>query len=927
MNHTFAHYSSVLALLTLTTLLGAGCVTPVVPGSTAADLVFTGSLPTYGGVTIGTTKDLSFTVSNTGASDATLTPLTSTSLALSAPYSLVGGTCVPGMVLHGSSADSCTLAVRFTPALEAHVSQNLLLSYQDVTLTGAANAKLTLDGFGVLDCLNHYQPACPVLTPVFSISDGVNFDYKGVAIGSTADHTFTISNTGRAVGTFGDLSTAGLGLAAPFTAVGGTCITSGTLAALTGTCTLIVRYTPMTLDSPTATITVAYSGSGAFSTSRAIQGTGVLDCNAFPQPQCPVLAPSLAISAGPTLDFGSLAIGATADFTFTVTNTGPGDGFLGTLTTSGLSLAAPFTLVGGTCTSGATISASVGACTIIVRFTPTAAVTSNDSIDLKYTDATTSFDATRPITGTGFLDCVNFPQPQCPKATPTGVYTRHYDLARTGANLSETLLTPANVNTSTFGKLFSYAVDGQVYAQPLYAPGLNMPNVGIKNVVFVATQHDSVYAFDADNVGTGAPLWQDSFINPAAGITSVPSVDTGTTDIMPEVGITGTPVIDPNTNTLYVVAKTKENGVYFHRLHALDLLTGNERTGSPVVVTATYLGTGDGNDGAGNIPFNQLTQNQRPALTLSKGIIYIGFASHGDNPPYHGWLLGYDATSLSQVAVVNLTPDGGEGSIWMSGMAPSVDSSGNLYMSSGNGTFDISSTNVNYGDSIVKLTPGSGLGRATGFSAIDSFTPFNQAALNEFDIDLGSGGVMVIPDQVGAQFPRLAIQGGKAGTLYLLNRDNLGGFNATDNFGVVQELDGAVGGVYSTPAYWQGTLYFHSASDVLKSFHFVNGKLPATPTAKGLVSYGFPGATPAISANGTTAGIVWDVDQSGFNKNAAGVLHAYDASNVAVELYNSSQATGGRDTSGLAVKFASPVVTNGKVYVGGSASLTVFGLF
>src|SRR5579863_8362373 len=334
------------------------------------------------------------------------------------------------------------------------------------------------------------------------------------------------------------------------------------------------------------------------------------------------------------------------------------------------------------------------------------------------------------------------------QAALVNVLTYRNDLARTGQNLAETVLTPANVNTNTFAKLFSYAVDGQIYAQPLVLTTVANSGKGVHNVVFVATEHDSVYAFDADsNAGANATaLWQVSFINPAAGITTVPNGDVGSSLISPEIGITATPVIDAGSGIIYVEAKTKEvSGTttnYVHPLHALDVTSGAEKFGGPVAIQATVNGSGAGNDGAGHVSFDGLTQMDRPGLVLLNDVVYLSYASHGDKPPYHGWLFGYNSQTLVQVAAYNITPNGTDGGIWQSGCAPSVDSSGNLFVSTGNGTFTNGSANNSsneLSDSVIKFSTGNGL------VITDYFTPYNQEMLNTNDKDMGSGGVVLLP--------------------------------------------------------------------------------------------------------------------------------------------------------------------------------------
>ena len=497
----------------------------------------------------------------------------------------------------------------------------------------------------------------------------------------------------------------------------------------------------------------------------------------------------------------------------------------------------------------------------------------------------------------------------------SGTFTHHNDNARTGANLQELVLTPATVNQAQFGKLFSCAVDGHVYAQPLYVANLAIPDHGTYNVVFVATEHGSVFAFDADDP-TCVQLWISSFIDPANGITTVPTDDVVSDDIVPEIGITGTPVIDPQTGILYVVVRTKENGSYVQRLHALDITTGAEALGGPVGIEASVPGTGDGSDGA-NVSFDPLRQNQRAALLLTQGVVYIAFASHGDYGPYHGWLLGYDAATLQQVAVFNATPNGGAGGIWQSGGGPSADTSGNIYVITGNGTFDANVGGMDFGDSFLKLST-----QAGGLTVADFFTPFNQASLEANDLDLGSTDPLLLPDQTDTDHPHLVLGAGKDGNAYLVDRDQMGQFTSSDNSQIVQTISISADGVFCAPAVWENNIYFGPSSDVLKAFHLSGGLLSTTPTSQGSTDLSYPGATPVISADGSMNGIVWVLDK---NVGGLAVLRAYDATDVSRELYNSTEA-GDRDQAGPAVKFAVPTVANGKVYVGGQYQLTVFGL-
>jgi chitodextrinase len=503
-----------------------------------------------------------------------------------------------------------------------------------------------------------------------------------------------------------------------------------------------------------------------------------------------------------------------------------------------------------------------------------------------------------------------------------GTFTFHNDNARSGANLSETVLTPGNVNPTTFGKLKSFDIDGQAYASPLYVPSVDIPGQGTHNVVYVATEHDSVYAFDADGNVT-APLWKVSFIDPANGITTVSPDDVGECcDITPEIGITGTPVIDPATGTLYVVAKTKEvsGGVtnFVQRLHALDIATGAEKLGGPVVIQATVPGTGQGSSG-GQLQFLPLRENQRPALLLNNGIVYIAFGSHGDRQPYHGWLLGYDAATLAQRFAYCDTANGEGAGIWLANSGPAADSAGNIYLITGDGTFDANRGGTNFGDSYIKVGP---LG-----TVLDYFTPYNESTLDNGNIDLGAGGVLLLPDQPGAH-PHLMLSAGKNGTIDLIDRDNMGQFNAGSDSQIVQTLPNIFPfgtpepGNYSAPVYFNGMVYFSPVADAVQAFSLTDGRLSTTATSRSSRIFSYPGGTLSLSASRAENAILWALER---RNNASGALRAYDARNLGVELYNTDQA-GSRDSLDEVVKFSAPLVANGKVYVATATKLTIFGL-
>lgn len=511
-----------------------------------------------------------------------------------------------------------------------------------------------------------------------------------------------------------------------------------------------------------------------------------------------------------------------------------------------------------------------------------------------------------------------------PLYAQVSVTTSRNDNSRDGQNLSETILTPANVSATTFGKLFSHTVDGYVYAQPLYVPNVTIPGLGTHNVVYVATEHDSVYAFDADSK-TGmnsAPLWQKSFIHPKRGITTVSSNDVSCTDIVPEIGITSTPAIDATTDTMYLIAKTKENGNFFQRLHALDITTGAERPGSPVVIRAHVKGTGDGNVN-GVISFDPLTEGQRPGLLLQNGGVYIGWASHCDNGPYHGWVMSYDEITLQQTAIWNSTPNGGEGGLWQSGTGLAADIDFNMFVATGNGTYDGKRGGADFSDTVAKLAPPIN----SRFQLADWFTPYNQLYLADNDLDVGSGGVLLLPDQgQGAPHQHLLVEVGKEGSIYLIDRDRMGHYNPNNNNQIVQDMENAIAGLWATPAWWNNNVYFGGSGDNLRQYTFdtttgllSNGAVFVSPTY-----FGFPGPTPSISANGTNDAIVWALQTDAYGTGSA-ILHAYDATNVGTEFYNSTQ-NGSRDDPGGAVKFTVPTVANGKVYVPALHRLTVYGL-
>ena len=498
-----------------------------------------------------------------------------------------------------------------------------------------------------------------------------------------------------------------------------------------------------------------------------------------------------------------------------------------------------------------------------------------------------------------------------------GVFTYHNDVGRDGANTHEYALAPANVNSASFGKLFTCQVDGAVYGHPPWVANLQVAGVK-RNVLLVATQHDSLYAFDAD-ANSCAQLWKVSLIDTAHGATSgersVPYtlVGNGAGDIAPEVGVTGTPVIDPVAGILYVVAKSVDatGTTFYQRLHAIDLATGNPKSGSPVVLKGTYSGTGDGGT---TVTFNPQQQNQRPALALVNGTIYVAWGSHADLAPWYGWMMAYqyNGAAFSQTAVLNVSPNKTESGIWMSGGAPAADPAGHLYLTTGNGFFDANSgtaPNNDYGDTLLQLT--------AALTPSSYFTPSSQQIDYINDYDFGSGGVVVLNVPAGSP-QHLVVGANKDGQIYLLDGDNMGGFgdaNARQNFS-------AGGSVFGTGAFWNNTFYLSGRAGSMGAYAFdiaTRRFNPTTPVSHTPNVFIFPGATPSVSALGASNGIVWALDNSRYCTSLSpgcgpAVLHAYDAANLATQLWNSSLS--GTDTAGNAVKFTVPTVANGKVYVG-----------
>jgi hypothetical protein len=511
------------------------------------------------------------------------------------------------------------------------------------------------------------------------------------------------------------------------------------------------------------------------------------------------------------------------------------------------------------------------------------------------------------------------PSQGLPIPYPTDVLTYHYNTFRQGYTQQETTLTTSNVNVNTFGKINFFTVDGKVDAQPLFVNKQSI-NGSLNDTVYVVTENDSVYAFSANS---GRQFWQVSVLRSGES----PSDDHGCGQISPTIGITDTPVIDkgngPN-GAIYFVAMTKDSsGNYHQRLHALDLATGAELFGGPTEISARYPGTGDGSQD-GFVIFNPAQYAERAAILEYGGTLYISFTSHCDDRPYTGWIMAYNSRTLAQTSVIDVTPNGYEGSVWMTGEGLSADSAGNIYFLDANGLFDTTLNsqgfpiNGDYGNAFMKISNSTGT-----LTVVDYFNMYNTVQESNSDEDLGSGGAIVLPDITdnNGGVHHLAVGAGKDTNIYVVNRDNMGKFNPNNDSAIYQEIDGALpGGVWSSPAYFNNVVYYGDVGDNLKAFTISNAKLSTTPTSQTSTQFPYPGTTPTVSANQMSNAIVWAIS----NSNPA-VLYAFDATNLSHELYDSNQA-GSRDQFGPGNKFITPMIANGKVFVGTQTGVAVFGL-
>ncbi len=512
-----------------------------------------------------------------------------------------------------------------------------------------------------------------------------------------------------------------------------------------------------------------------------------------------------------------------------------------------------------------------------------------------------------------------------PPSVPIAVTTYHNDNDRSGANTQEMTLTTSNVNMLSFGKLHAFPALGYVYAQPLFVPGVNIQGAQ-HDVLYIADEHDTVTAFD---VHTFAMLWQRSFLNSSGGnVVSTLSSDEDVScgDLVPEIGITGTPVIDLNRNNLYVVARTKVTDTqtgqkqFYQTLHALDLGTGEDSI-TPQVITASVPGTGAGSQG-GILTFDPLLESQRPGLLLVNGQIIVSFASQCDTGFYHGYLLAFDETNLQPTGAFVTTPDGYEGGIWASGAAPAADSNGKIYVPTGNGDFTGNVGGHDFGDTILRVSWSN-----NSFAVEDYFTPWDYQPLWDHDTDVSSGGVMLLPDQPGAAHPHLLINSGKEGTIDLVDRDSMGHWHANDDGQIVQTIPFVLNGVWGAPAFWNNNVYFGGYSDHLKAFRFdaTAEQLSVSAVSQSPQYFAYPGPTASISSNGQNDGIAWIIQSDAYARNGPAILRAYDADDLATELYDSDQNPQ-RDGAGPTVKFTPPTIADGLVFVAAQGEVDMYGL-
>ena len=684
----------------------------------------------------------------------------------------------------------------------------------------------------------------------------------------------------------------------------------------TGTVTVAITGLPSGVTANPATLSLTSDTAQSVTltaASSAVAGSATVTFTGTSGSLSHSVTVALTVSAAPPPPDFTLTVSPTS-LTITAGATGGQISVLATAVNSfsGAVAVAITGLPSGVTASPATLTLTAGTAQSVTLTAASSAAASTPAITFTGTSGTLTHSATLALT---VLAAVT--------AVAPDVTTYHDDIARDGLNAQETILTLSNVSSAQFGKIGFDTVDGLVDAEPLYLANVTAGGK-LRNVLYVATEHDSVYAFDADS---GAQIWKTSVI----GSGETTSDDRNCGQVLPEIGITSTPAIDRKQGTngeLFAIGMTKDaNGNYHQRLHALDITTGAEINGSPTEIAASYPGTGD-NSSNGNVIFDPGQYKERAALLLLSGTIYIGFSSHCDITPYTGWVMGYSESTLLQTQVLNVTPNGSEGSIWMSGDGIAADSSGNLYFLDANGTYDTTEdvdgfpTKSDFGNAMIKLSTSPKLAVA------DYFQTYNTVTESDEDEDLGSGGEVLLPDQTDGSgvVHHLIVGAGKDSNIYLADRDNMGKFSGAppiDN-NIYQIVSGALSGsVFSTPAFFNGVLYYGAVGDSLKAFPMTNAKLATTSSSQSAATFAYPGATPSVSANGTQNGIVWALESA---TNAAAVLHAYDATNLAHELYNSGQAANGRDSFGNGNKYIAPLIVNGKVYVGTPTGVAVFGL-
>jgi hypothetical protein len=698
-----------------------------------------------------------------------------------------------------------------------------------------------------------------------------------------------------------------------------------------------------TAPSPTTTLQVTVTAVAEADTTKKANAAVTVNPITVPPPVISVtispISATLAVST--TQQFAAMVTGTTnTGVTWSVDGVAGGNTTVGTVSSSGLYTAPALSgghVVTATSVADTTKSASAAVAVISLMVSPpsvtlapfgtgqfTASVQGTNDTDVTWsvdgvfggnntvgTISNTGFYTAPSATGTYTITATSVALPSYsvnatanvinPPPGSAMVTTYHNDDVRDGLNSSESTLSLSNVNSQQFGKLAALEVDGQIYAQPLYVPNLNIGGV-VHNVVFVATENDTVYAFDADGLSTSA-LWAQHL--------GTPLQINDQEGIKPLLGITATPVIDSTTGTIYVVTDGLENGHKVFRLHALDITSGHEKFGGPVVVTGTVPGNGwDSHNGQITLE-DSCYQRNGLALDPATNAVYISFGHCN-----HGWVLAYDKASLHQIAIMNDTPDGAGGGLW--GGTPAIDdNTGDIYLITG---VDLNDPAPDYNDSALRL-------QSNNLSVLDYFKPSNEPILRNNDADFGSGSPIIMPNNP-SQYPHELIGGGKDGRIFVINRDNMGGYQMTDH--VIQEVQTGTqeyDNIFTTPTLWNNNIYYHCAQDVVKAYSWDpnTGLLSTRPVSQGTITYGGHGANTSISSNGSSDGILWDLDTSNSRTGGPAVLHAYDATNLHSELYDSSQA-GDRDTAGPAVKFTVPTIADGHVYVGAAGELDIYGL-